>query len=155
LQLHKAGVLQQYALQVRLPWWHGAVDLMHIITRTCVQIDGPGHFGTQWSDSKQVTLTRDVRCAASALQHGGRMLRISNLDSGDAVPYCAAAVGQPKGVSFVLLSPSFRSAGWWQGNVWLPYIQCLVGELVAQGSKAKIQQLQVGGKNCHLIMSLP
>jgi very-short-patch-repair endonuclease len=154
LQLHKADVLQQYALQVRLPFWHGAVDLMHISTRMCVQIDGIGHFGQQWSDIKQVTLTRDVDCAASALQHGGRMLRISNLDSCGAVSYCAAAVEQPKGVSFVLLSPSYCRAGWWQGNRWLPYIQCMLGELVVRGFKAHAQQLQVGGKQCHLIMTL-
>jgi hypothetical protein len=151
LQLHEAGVLQQYALQVRLPWWHGAVDLMHITTRTCVQVDGIGHFGEQWSDSKQVTLTRDVDCAASALQQAGRMLRISNLDSPDAAAYCASAVELPRGVSFVLLSPSSCHAGWWQGSIWLPYIQSLAGELVRRGITAKAQQLQVAGKDCHLL----
>jgi hypothetical protein len=151
LQMHRAGLLQQYALQVRQPWWHGAMDMVHISTQTCVQIDGIGHFGMQWSRSKEETLKQDVRCAASALQQGGRMLRISNFDSQAAVAYCLAAEEQPKGVAFVMLSPSFYKAGWWQGNEWLPYIQHL-GELLVQlGITTHAQQLLVGGQNCHML----
>jgi hypothetical protein len=149
LQLHNAHVLHQYALQVRQPWWHGALDMMHISTHTCVQIDGIGHFGEQWSHNKEVTLLRDVQCAANALHKGGRLLRISNLDSQGAVAYCQAAVQQPKGMSFVLLSPSYYKAGWLQGVEWLPYIQQLERLLEALGVTAHAQQLPVGGKYCH------
>lgn len=128
LALHGQGLLEQYAYQVRLPWWHGCMDYVHISTGTAIQIDGIGHFTGIREQSRQQVMVRDVDCCARALHNGGRLLRISNLDLDGAALYCQGAVQLAQQyTSLVILSPSYCRAGWKASNgVWRDY----VGELL-------------------------
>jgi very-short-patch-repair endonuclease len=143
-----AGLDQQYAYQVRPKWWQAAVDFWHISSKTAVQLDGIGHFTKEWADGKQQVLQRDIRCAAAALEHGARMVRISNLDMPAAVDICVAAVELSPIHAFVLLSPSFKRAGWKSdGSVWHSYLMQLMAALNdIQG--VEVQWLQVGDHKC-------
>lgn len=71
-----AGLDKVVGCQVRLRFWQGCLDFVHLPTMTVFQIDGTSHFEGVHASSTQDQLVVDIKCCKQAWKHGMRLVRI-------------------------------------------------------------------------------
>jgi hypothetical protein len=95
------------ACQVRLPFWKGCLDFVHLPTKTVFQVDGSSHFKGVRTSSTQQQLVVDIRCCKQAWQHGMRLVRIHH-GCRDILPVIEAGV-KLQATSFVMLTCRYNN----------------------------------------------
>jgi hypothetical protein len=136
VQLKKCGIDQEFAPQVKYPWWRGLVDFCHIPNRMAIQIDGSAHFAKHRGVGVPEICQADLRCCIAAWEAGAKLLRVHAADlagccnllrgltgQGDHIPQPAIAAAQAQGVAassttlqhyskFIVLSAGFAAVRW-------------------------------------------
>ena len=119
------GVDTQFCCQVVPPFWHTAMDFLHMQRGYFVQIDGRCHWVGMYHHSTWEVLCLDMKQNVAAVQQRGRLVRVhthdlSNPDCIGAALECAAT-----GCGIVL-TPAYAAALVRWGHFDVPYVELLL-----------------------------
>lgn len=105
--LVQAGLDGGWACQVLLEFWHGLIDLYHVVTKTAVQLDGLTHTVRMHNRTKIQQLWDDLQCCIQAWTAGVRLVRLHYQHA--ELPTVVQAALQLPDPTFILVTVEFDS----------------------------------------------
>lgn len=132
-----AAVDNEVACQVRLQFWCGCLDFVHLPTMTVFQVDGSSHFDGVHTSSIQDQLVVDIRCCKEAWQQGMRLVRI-HYECSNMQQVIQAGI-EMQAASFVMLTGHYSNVEVIHKGQHQPYVDWVAGQLLAATQRPRTQ----------------